>query len=849
MSSTSSTDQNLFPTPYGHFSSERSYVITNPLAPRPWSNVICNGRYGLIVSHRGGGFSWFDDAQHNVLTRWEMDLIRDCYGKFLYLSDRDTNDIWSVAPAPCNTIHDSYRCTHELGATTFQTAAHAIESKWTLSVSATDAVELWHVELRNTTSKPRKLRISSYLEWTCGAAPDVKREFHKLFFTTSHDPARRAIIATKNMWDIPGLSEKDHWNVPWPHAAAHAVFAPTFERDIAIADKATFLGRYTSTATPRTMQRDTIPASDTKSGGFGRFGDACAALGGDFTLAPGASISLHYVIAIAKDEPSVKALLDNYRANDAPSKTLQSSRNLWTNTLAPTHVESASPDVNLLTNAWLPYQAISARAWGRTGYYQQSGAFGYRDQLQDSQVWLPLDPARCKSQILLHATRMFEDGSVNHWWHALANFGNHTECSDDYLWLAFVTASYIRETGDFAILNENAPFQKSKLVTSLKDHCERGLERSFQRMSPRSLPLIGSCDWNDGLSALGLESKGESIWLAMFLCSILSEWTNIYSSLRDATSASRCQARREALINAINTHAWDSVGPASRRAPTTNDPHARPDVGPPDFGHFRCATKDNGEWIGASSSPEGNIHLNPQTWSILAQTSTPDRIAQAWNSAKQKLLTPYGPLLLAPAYSIPDPDIGYITRYSPGSRENGGVYMHAATWALAAACAMRDQPAVEQIWRSIAPPIRGTPPSGDADNYAAEPYVLPGNVDGPLGEKPGTAGWTWYTGSAAWLRRVMHEWVLGVRPVWTTDAKPGLLIDPVPFPALGKVHFQRKWRNWQLHVRFDANQWKASIRPSVTLNGAHVADGILTEHVANAHISRGGMGEVAVEWK
>lgn len=824
------SEQKFFPTNYGHFASERAYVITNPDAPRPWTNVICNGRYGLVVSHRGGGFSWFDDAQHNVLTRWEMDLIRDCYGKFLYLADRESGEIWSVAPAPCNTKHDSYRCTHELGATTFETTAHGIESKWTLSVAASDGVELWHVELKNTSAKPRKLRMSSYFEWTCGAAPDVKREFHKLFFTTAHDAKRRAIIATKNMWDIPGLSEKDHWNVAWPHAAAHAVFGPAFERDIAIADKATFLGRYTSTATPRTMQKDCVPGSDTKSGGFGRFGDACAALGGDFTLAAGASISFHYVIAIAKDETSVKALIDQYRDADAPAKTLAGARKLWSDTLASTRVESSSPDIDLLANAWLPYQAISARSWGRTGYYQQSGAFGYRDQLQDSQVWLPLEPARCKAQILLHATRMFEDGSVNHWWHALANFGNHTECSDDYLWLAFVTASYIRETGDFAILNENAPFQKSKLVTSLKDHCERAIERSFKRMSPRGLPLIGSCDWNDGLSALGLEGKGESVWLAMFLCSILSEWTMVYSSLRDAAGASRCQARREALMNAINTHAWDAEG-------KSGDAAAK--------GHFRCATKDNGEWIGASSSPEGKIHLNPQTWSVLAQTSSHDRIAAAWQSAKQKLLTPYGPLLLAPAYSIPDPDIGYITRYSPGSRENGGVYMHAATWALAAACAMRDQGAVEQIWTSIAPPIRGN----DADAYAAEPYVLPGNVDGPLGEKPGTAGWTWYTGSAAWLRRVVHEWVLGVRPVWGTDSKPALLIDPVPFSGLGKVRFARKWRSWTLNVRFDAQQWKPNARPTVTLNGVPVPDAILTEQLANTHISDGGVGEVAVEWK
>jgi cellobiose phosphorylase len=495
---------------------------------------------------------------------------------------------------------------------------------------------------------------------------------------------------------------------------------------------------------------------------------------------------------------------------------------LWREHLSASRVASQLPAFDNLQNTWLPYQALSARLWGRTGYYQQSGAFGFRDQLQDSQVWLPINPRRCADQITLHASRMFEDGSVNHWWHALADFGNRTACSDDYLWLAFVTSSYLRETADYAFLDRPAPYQRSAKTGPLREHCLKAIDRAFDRLSPRGLPLIGSCDWNDGLSALGLEERGESVWLAMFLASILADWALIASHTNDARLAARCAQRRESLLNAIGTHAWDSAG------------------------YFKCATKDNGEWIGASDCAQGAIHLNPQTWSILANAAPPDRQRLAWDAVKKNLLTPYGPLLLAPAYSTPDPDIGYITRYSPGSRENGGVYMHAATWALAAACAMRDRDAASAIWKSIAPPLR----ANDAEAYAAEPYVLPGNVDGPLSDTPGRAGWTWYTGSAAWLQRVCMEWVLGVRPVYTTDSPAGgLLIDPVPAEHLGTVRFERTWRGRRLRIAFDARDFHASRPARVLADGQPLPNNTLRpEHLAHRNDATAPV-DIRVLWK
>ncbi|MEI7656453.1 MAG: glycosyl transferase family 36 [Phycisphaerae bacterium] len=772
---------------FGHFEQDgRAFRITDPATPMPWVNVICTGRYGLVVSQNGGGFSWFDDAQHNVLTRWEMDLVRDCHGKFLYLADLDDGDLWSLSPQPCMKPYDQFSCVHEVGATTFEARRRGIETTWGLTVATDRHAEVWRVRIRNTGTASRRLRLAGYFEWCCNAAPDAKREFHRLFFDIARDAGRHAIIARKNMWDIPSKTPVGRWNRPWPYVAAFAVVSGRFDCPLAVADKEAFLGKYGTPASPVAMT-----AAEPGEGGFGRFGDAVAALGGDFSLAPGHEVEFHYALCIADDEASLVDTIDGLRSPGAAAACFPAAKAWWGNLLAPTDVRTARPDFDLLNNHWLPYQAVSGRLWGRTGYYQQSGAFGFRDQLQDSQVWLPLDPAGCRRQILLHASRQFVDGSVHHWWHALADFGNHTRCSDDYLWLAFVTASYIRETGDSTILEELVPFVDDPTPRSLRDHCRRSIARAFSRTSERGLPFIGSCDWNDGLSAMGIEERGESVWVAMFLCVILADWERILDRPQDAALRDEYRRTRAIYAAAVNAHAWDPEG------------------------YFRYGTKDDGAWIGASCSPEGRIHLNAQTWAILADIAPPDRAAAAWEAVKSRLLTDYGPLLLHPAYTTPDATIGYVTRYAPGSRENGGVYMHAATWALAAACRMKDQDAVERIWNGISPPVR----AGDAAAYHAEPYVVPGNVDGPLSDKPGRAGWTWYTGSAAWLNRVSLEWVLGIRPQWD-----GLIVDPCPPRSLGRVEVVRHFRGVRVVISFDASASDTGRRVVLEVDGAVRSD-------------------------
>lgn len=804
---------------YGRFiDGGTAYEVTDPATPMPWVNVISNGRYGMVVSQNAGGFSFLDHCQLNVITRWDMDLARDERGKHLYLADLDRLEaggasqpggaraVWSIATRPCRPAFDRYRCVHRPGSTLIESEFDGVAAAWELTLAPEDPVEIWRVTLTNASGRTRRLRIGSFFEWCCGAAPDIKREFHRLFFTVREDRERNAIIATKNMWEAPFGTKDDHWNRPWPHAAAHALVGAGDAEAWLIADKRRFLGRRGDDAAPEAML-----VEHAVSGGFGRFNDACAAAGCDLEIPAGVSVRLAYLTAVGDGVADVQAILDRYRTPEAVDAAAAAFDASWRSRLSRSTVRTERDDVNVLANTWLPYQAISGRLWGRTGYYQQSGAYGFRDQLQDSQVWLPIDPDGCRSHLLLAAAHQFTGGDVYHWWNPITETGHRTACSDDYLWLPFVTASYLRETGDWSVLDETAPFVDApQRRETLREHCRLAIERSLARFGPQGLPLIGDMDWNDGLSAVGDEHNGESVWMAFFLRGVLADWAWIMERAGDPATAAGWLERADALREAVNAVAWDG-----------------------DW--YRRATKIDGSWIGDRENEAGQIFLNAQTWAILSDSAPPDRAARAWRSAKERLLTPYGPLLLAPAYTEPDPTVGYITRYAPGARENGGVYMHAATWALLCACRLHDREAVAQILNAISPPLRGR----DADAYHAEPYVAPGNVDGPLSDLPGRAGWTWYTGSAAWLHRVIGEHVLGVRPTWE-----GLQIDPCPPADLGKVEFVRQYRGRAVRVRFDARAYAAGSRPRLTLDGRPLESNVIPPDL----LPPGGESVVEVAW-
>jgi cellobiose phosphorylase len=770
---------------FGEFSADGSeYRITNWRTPRPWINLIANPRAGLAVSQTGSGFSWIDNSQLAALVRWQQEFAEDRSGRFLYLRDLDSQAIWSLAPAPCFPAYDRFVCRHGHGYTVFECEANGVASEWTLFVDAERAVESWRVRLRDRSGQRRRLLLGSYLEWNCGTSPAPRREFQKLFLETRYDEARRAILATSHMWDV-GSARWGHWNTPFPYWSAFAAAQPVI---LATGDKGAFLGPLGSSwAAPAALADAACPSR------FGRHHDPVAALACDVELAPGGIWDGGFVLATATSAAEAAASAHVAAAPETMDAGLATAINGWRSRLAAHRVETPEPTLDWLANDWLRYQAISARIWGRAGYYQQSGAYGYRDQLQDSQVWLTIDPARCREQMQLHARHQFQDGSVVHWWHPLTEQGHVTRMTDDLLWLAFVAANYAKETGTLDFLEDAEPFLDAPEPASLREHIERAFARLEQRTSPRGLPYIGAGDWNDGLSALGLEERGESIWLAQFLAGIYWDWEEIYRRLGQEGNARESRARRERLIEAINAHAWDG-----------------------DW--YRRATDDTGRWIGGRDARFGRVFLNTQTWAILNETGPPERLAACLQAVREHLVSPAGALLLAPAWSEPDETVGYITRYAPGLRENGGVYTHAATWAIAAAAKARDAELVEQLLGAINPALK------DPRDYWAEPYVLPGNVDGPESPYPGRAGWTWYTGSAAWLTRIVSEWVLGVRPTWD-----GLLFDPCLPPGWPGARMTRPYRGARLEIDIVRGG-----EPGVIADGRRLEDRLLREVTAGA---------------
>lgn len=711
-----------FQTDYGYFSDDgREYIITRPDTPMPWINVISNGDYGLTLSQAGSGYSWRSHASLNRITRWEQDLIRDEWGKYLYLRDQDSGEVWSPTWQPCGASLEDYRVRHGLGYSVIEARRETLRSEVTYTVPLDAPCEVWLVRLRNLDEQPRRLQLFSYFEWLLGAAPDWHREFHRIFIETDYETDHGALLATKVLWDLPG-QEGPHWNRSWPYVAFHSASQRPAGFD---SDKRAFLGRHGHLALPQAVQRGQ------STGTLGRFGDAIASLRLDVEVAPGATTEVVFTLGAARDREEALTLATRFREPAAAHEALAAVQARWAEITGGLVIETPDPAVNVMGNHWLPYQAIAGRLWGRTAYYQTGGAYGYRDQLQDSLVWLLLgQPAETLKQIRLHAAHQYQDGIALHWWHPLAEAGLRSRYSDDLLWLPFATLHYIHETGDTACLAEEMPFYDGGSGTLL-DHCQRAFDVALGRRSARGLPLILEADWNDGLNATGAAGRGESIWMAHFLHYLLRGWADL-DTLDQATRARYC-AEAEALRQATNSHGWDGAW-------------------------YWRATTDDGAALGSASAEEGQIFLNAQTWSVLGGTAPAERAELAMASARQRLYKPYGALLLEPAYTQPDARVGYLTRYAPGLRENGGVYVHAACWAVLAESRLHGADAAYQLWRSLCPPLRGAQP----EHYMAEPYVMPGNVDGPLSPFEGRGGWTWYTGSGAWYYRALVEGVLGI---------------------------------------------------------------------------------------
>ncbi|MBF0502922.1 MAG: glycosyl transferase family 36 [Candidatus Riflebacteria bacterium] len=718
---------------YGYFADKgASYVISDWKTPRPWINVISNGTWGLTVSQAGGGYSWLSHSMLNRITRWNQDMIQDRDGKFIFLKDLDDGNVWSLTPQPLKPVYDEYECVHGMGFTTFSTRLNGISSEWTLFVPPGFSSEFWNIAIKNDTYRPRKLSLVTYFEYLLGAFPDWHREFHKLFIRTSYSPADAAIIADSTLWTA-NIPADPGWNKDWPYTC---FFIADRAPNSLTCSKEEFFGQYNDWKDACAWKADKF--SNLTGTGF----DQIASMRFDIYLKPGESTTIGFCLGAVEKEAGAQVTVpipEKYTVavRSRSSELLAETKSVWLQLCERLIVETPDPAVNVLVNYWLKYQTISCRLFGRTAFYQCGGALGFRDQLQDSLIYLTLDPAKTRDQILLHARHQNSDGTVQHWWHPISEEGRLTDISDDLLWLPYLVVEYLKETNDSGILDVVVPYL-DKGEGTLYEHCKNALNKVLERRSSRGLALIGEGDWNDGLNAVGPKWKGESVWLSHFLYGILRDFAKTAcwgTTGRDPDMAQSYEDKASDLKKAILKNGWDGSW-------------------------FFRATTDDGKTLGSQSCREGKIFLNAQTWAVINGIVEGDEARKLLSEVEKWLYKDYGVLLFTPAFTEVDRNVGYLTRYSPGIRENGGVYTHAATWAMLAQSIAGNSDKVYDTFQRLSPPLLS---NRNADRYKGEPYVTPGNIEGPESPHEGQGAWTWYSGSAGWLYKVIVERLLGVR--------------------------------------------------------------------------------------
>ncbi|WP_435019716.1 GH36-type glycosyl hydrolase domain-containing protein [Tundrisphaera sp. TA3] len=697
------------------------------LPPAPWINVVANPDFGFLVSEAGSGYTWAGNSQSNRLTPWSNDPVSDPPGEVLYLRDEATGAIWSPTPLPVPSDEPT-TVRHGQGSTTFERRCQGLDHILTLHVPPDDPIKVIHLKVANPGLAARTISATFYAEWVLGGA----RDNAPMQVITEVDQETGALLARNPMN---------------PDYAGRVAFLDVDRRPRTLtADRTEFLGRNGSVADPAALGRVEL------CGTVGTAIDPCGAIQAKLTIPAGGEEEITFWLGQADSAEEVRALLARHRGPGRAAATLAEAHAHWDRILGAVEVRTPNAAMDLMLNRWLAYQVASCRFWGRSATYQSGGAFGFRDQLQDSMALVYGAPAEARAHLVRSAARQFREGDVQHWWHPPAGKGVRTRITDDLVWLPYVACHYITVTGDHSVLDETAPFliapelrtgqedeyslpESTEERGTLYEHCCRALDRA-DRLGPHGLPLIGTGDWNDGMNHVGAQGRGESVWNAWFFIATLDRFAKIAEIRGDSSRASTCRERSEALRQAIETHAWDG-----------------------DW--YRRAYFDDGTPLGSASNQECRIDSLAQTWAAISGAGQPDRVRKGLDAVDSMLVREQDRviLLFTPPFDQGKQHPGYIQGYVPGVRENGGQYTHAATWVVLAAAMQGRGGRAVQLFDLINPVLHAADPAG-VQRYKVEPFAVAADV---YGREPhtGRGGWTWYTGSAAWLYRVGLESILG----------------------------------------------------------------------------------------
>ena len=743
------------------------YEITlaaNSLPPAPWSNVIANPQAGFVVTERGGGFAWVANSYFFRLTPWYNDPVSDPATEILYLRDA-SGALWSPTPAIASDASE-YTVTHGAGFTTFRHRRGAIASELTMSVAPDAPVKITRLRLTNRGPAPASLVLTSFVEWALG----VTREHTQHQIVTAFDRETDAIFAS-NYFDA---SFADRVAFSWVSEPLASYTS----------DRREFVGRNGDVRDP-----DGVAAGASLAETVGGAIDPCAALQSNVTLSPNETREIVVLLGAARGPNEARALIRRFGARAAATGAIDATIADWARRLTTITVRTPDPKFDAMMNRWSLYQALACRMWARSGFYQSSGAYGFRDQLQDSMAFVYHDPALAREHILRAAARQFVEGDVQHWWHPHTGRGTRTRFSDDLVWLPYVVDHYVRTTGDAAVLDEVVPFIEmrplephehevydlptvSTEAATLYEHCLRALRRACT-IGAHGLPLIGVGDWNDGMNRVGIEGRGESVWLAWFLNDTLRAFADQCDSRGDGGSAGELRTTAEQYAKAANEQAWDGAW-------------------------YRRAYFDDGTPLGSAQNDECRIDSIAQSWSVISDAGEPEKQSRAMASLEEHLVREDARLLmlLKPPFDKTAHDPGYIKGYLPGVRENGAQYTHAALWAVLATTLGDKGDRAFELYQMINPLTHAVTPE-EVDTYKVEPYVVAADVytaEGHLGR----GGWTWYTGSASWMYRIGLENILGF-----TKHGETLTVEPC-VPA--------SWREFSIEYRFGASVYLITVR-------------------------------------
>lgn len=760
--------------------------------PMPWSNVLANPRFGCIVTERGMSYSWSENSHEYRLTPWHNDPISDNSGEAIYIRDDESGEFWSPTPLPCHS-GQPFTIRHGFGYTIYSHEKKGIESVLRVFVAKEDPVQFMQLTLSNESHRTRKLSITSYTELVLGE----RRDKTIMHIITEIDPKTGAVFA------------RNTFNSNFPD---RTVFLDcTHVQQYRTGDRTEFLGRNSSMENPEALHYRSL------SGEFGAKKDPCIASQSQLVLLAGETKQITYIFGCGKSRTEAVSLIQKFRKPESITDELNIVTTYWDQTTTSMQISTPDTGLNILANGWLMYQVLSSRLWGRSGFYQSGGAYGFRDQLQDSMSIISNEPGMAREHILLCASRQFIEGDVQHWWHPPNGSGSRTHCSDDYLWLPLAVSRYIKMSGDFDILTEIVPYLEGRILDTTEDsyyekpsvsetretlneHCMRAIRRGC-RYGKHGLPLMGSGDWNDGMNMVGHKGIGESVWLGFFLFKVLTDYRKTAQKHGNHDFSHFCEEQAASLQKNLEANAWDGQW-------------------------YLRAWFDDGTPLGSSTNTECIIDSISQSWSVLSEAANMEHTRRAMDSVEKHLLVTQQKLvkLLSPPFNGREQNPGYIRGYVPGVRENGGQYTHAAVWAAMAFSKLGENNKAWEVFTTINP-VNHTDTWDKVSVYKTEPYVLAADVYSAYPHS-GRGGWTWYTGSAGWMLQFITEYLLGIiREENTLRFRPG-----VPTAWEGYTLSYRYYSTtYRIAVSFTNDQTKRNdSEQTITMDGIRCTTNYIT---------------------